>query len=788
MTNRLICPCETSALIPDTAIPSGLSDLPRQRGQFAAFRRALLAHSQMTPSGALDQWPADDDKDLGLLLIEIWAYLLDILAFYDKETAQESYLGTARQTTSTAALADLIGYLPKPASAASVRIALRAAGTDPVAVPVGAALRSEAFDDEKPQIFEISQEATLYPAHNRWTYAPKRPSEFDGNLWVGASDAAPVAGQLIAVEWSGALQAAATVTEAEPQEGRDGARYTRLVLTPDPGVPLDTDVFTVVLHTFAQIATGTSFDVATSSIATSGSFTGTFLSATPPAKSSDTFLTLDALYPQLIIGAPVIIETTAGDFHPTTLTNVTKSWVIANQGGTATFPVTRATWDSGVLPSDALPLRLHLRATRLTALTNPAKRRLDGADLESTLSLVDLLESFTAERPQPPSVMVRGAEARGLESGAAVCVDPRTGESTIRLDTATGAAEGLRTPVQAFGNLVNATRGETVTAEVIGSGDAAAGFQSFTLKKGPLTYLPSATEASGLAPELSVRVNGVLWTRVSSFLRASADDEVYTVRTDADGKGVIGFGDGYTGKRPPSGNGNITATYRFGAGSAKPGDGQIAAVAKAIPGVDGVAFSLAASGGSDAEAADEIRSAAPASALTFGRAISLSDYSALARAYPGVVNAAAGWAVDPVSQRATVRIWAISDGGSVATALGSYLRGLGDPDVQVTVTEATAVDTDLVIEISVDPAYQPDAVIAAVGARLSDPDTGFLAPRNITIGRGIYRSAISAEVQNVAGVSAIHVLTYTGPSQPEGLPVSEGSYRTFPQIDVRVIA
>lgn len=121
MTDELTCPCETSALVPDVGIASGLLDLPRQRGRFGDFRRALLAHSRMTASGALDSWPADDEKDLGLLLIEIWAYLLDVLAFYDKQTAQESYLGVARRTASTAALADLIGYVPKPASAASVR-------------------------------------------------------------------------------------------------------------------------------------------------------------------------------------------------------------------------------------------------------------------------------------------------------------------------------------------------------------------------------------------------------------------------------------------------------------------------------------------------------------------------------------------------------------------------------------------------------------------------------------------------------------------------------------------
>lgn len=788
MTGKPICPCETSALIPDVGIPSGLRDLPRQRGRFGDFRRALLAHSRMTESGALDTWPADDDKDLGLLLIEVWAYLLDILSFYDKETAQESYLGVARRTSSATALADLIGYVPKPASAASARIALRVKGADPVTVKKGAALKSEAFNGEKPQVFEVSKDALLHPAHNRWTYAPVRPADFDGDLWVGGTDGAPVVGQLVAVEWGGALRKAAIVAVAETREGRDGARYTRLTLDPQPGIPDGTNVFGIVLHTFAQTAGETAFDRARATRATSGSYNGTFVASSPPATHSTTHLTLDALYPQLATGSPVMIETTGGDFRVATLTGAGKVWVLANQEGTATMPVTNASWGSGVLSSGETPRKLHLRASRVTALTNPAKRRLDEADLETTLKLVDLLEPFSADRPEPASLMLRGAEQRGLESTGAVTVDADTGEAEVLLDDASAAGEGLRAPVRVFGNLVTAIRGETVTAEAVGSGNAQAGFQTFTLKKGPLTYLPLTTEASGLAPELEVRVNGILWTRVPTLLNSGANDEHYTVRTDSEGKGVIGFGDGVTGKRPPSGTNNITATYRHGAGSAKPGDGQINAVAKAIPGIDGVAFSLAATGGSDAETADDIRDAAPASALTFGRAVSLADYSALARAYPGVVNAAAGWSIDPASQRAAVRIWAISDGGSAAPALAGYLRALGDPDVVVTVTEAAALDSVLSTEIAVDPAFKPEDVQAAVIATLSDRETGLLAPANATIGQGIFHSEISAAIQNVRGVSAVLSLTFTGPSVAAGLPASEGEYRTFSQFDVRVIA
>ena len=60
-----------------------------------------------------------------------------------------------------------------------------------------------------------------------------------------------------------------------------------------------------------------------------------------------------------------------------------------------------------------------------------------------------------------------------------------------------------------------------------------------------------------------------------------------------------------------------------------------------------------------------MRVAAPRSALTLGRAVSLDDFEALARGFPGVVNAAAAWAFDGRLQRATVKVWIISDGGDL---------------------------------------------------------------------------------------------------------------------------
>ena len=51
---------------------------------------------------------------LELQVLEWWAYLADVLSFYNERYANESYLGTATQPGNIANLAALLGYQPSP--------------------------------------------------------------------------------------------------------------------------------------------------------------------------------------------------------------------------------------------------------------------------------------------------------------------------------------------------------------------------------------------------------------------------------------------------------------------------------------------------------------------------------------------------------------------------------------------------------------------------------------------------------------------------------------------------
>ena len=91
--------------------------------------------------------------------------------------------------------------------------------------------------------------------------------------------------------------------------------------------------------------------------------------------------------------------------------------------------------------------------------------------------------------------------------------------------------ETLATPVKLFGNIITASRGETVNGEFLGSGDASIANQSFTLKKSPLTFLPTLGKHAVWTHQHFESLRR--WTAVDrseKFLWAQSGDQIYIVR------------------------------------------------------------------------------------------------------------------------------------------------------------------------------------------------------------------------------------------------------------------
>ena len=287
--------------------------------------------------------------------------------------------------------------------------------------------------------------------------------------------------------------------------------------------------------------------------------------------------------------------------------------------------------------------------------------------------------------------------------------------------------------------------------EVVGSGDAAAAGQSFPLAKSPVTYLE---KGASYASTIAMRVDGQPWKEVASFYGQPGDARIFVTSEDEKGKTHVSFGDGVNGARLPTGTNNIVATYRTGAGAASPASGKLTVIAQSFPGLKSVLNPIAASGGADPDPPDQIRQYAPRSVLTFGRAVSVFDYEAIAAQAPGVTRVRATWSWDDVRQRTAVTIYVGDDAGAVASAR-SVVLAAGDPNRPVTVCVATPIPVLLLLAILATPGMDADAISAGVKSALTDPETGLFAPTRLRIGQPLFDSQIEAACLSVEGTVAI---------------------------------
>ncbi len=248
MTSLSNCPCDEPVFPPELNISAGLTSIPRQIGTFGDFRRAMLA--SVRGKVALAAWRARDAQgsreDLGLLLLEMWAYACDVVSFYDEVIAHEVYIRTARQSSSLRMLTGLLSYRPRPAVAASVLLAAMADGRQGVVLPPGTAFRSAAFEGHPPQVFEVETAATISPFNNRWRLADPRPAtlEIDNPLTLAVlpAQARLAVGQalLLQVLTQSGLDQVVQIAATVPATAPDGTRYTRLQLKTAARLPAAT--------------------------------------------------------------------------------------------------------------------------------------------------------------------------------------------------------------------------------------------------------------------------------------------------------------------------------------------------------------------------------------------------------------------------------------------------------------------------------------------------------------------------------------------------------------------
>jgi predicted phage baseplate assembly protein len=307
--------------------------------------------------------------------------------------------------------------------------------------------------------------------------------------------------------------------------------------------------------------------------------------------------------------------------------------------------------------------------------------------------------------------------------------------------------------------VAKATHGETVADEVLGNGDASTGFQSFSTRKSPVTFVPQPGAPYGAANTLKVRVGGVLWHEVNTLYGHESDERVYTTAVDDEGVMTVQFGDGITGARLPTGRNNVVATYRQGLGR----DGNVKANSLTTlldrpVGLKSVTNPADAQGGADPETLDQARTNAPNTVRTFGRIVSLRDFENAAREFAGVAKALATWVWDGEEQ--VVHLTIAGDGGAkIAAGTPTYenlladLNSRRDPNRKLLVEPYREVPVQIEAVIQVHSDYVAEDVRASAEKALED----YFAFDNLDLGQPIHLSNIYRVLQDVEGVVAVDI-------------------------------
>lgn len=305
-------------------------------------------------------------------------------------------------------------------------------------------------------------------------------------------------------------------------------------------------------------------------------------------------------------------------------------------------------------------------------------------------------------------------------------------------------------------NVAIATHGET-TQEILGSGDASQSNQTFTLRQPPLTYISSDAAPQGALTTLQVRVDNVRWHEVPSLYQQPPRDRIYCTQQNEDGTTTLTFGDGRTGRRLPTGQENVHATYRKGIGLAGNVRARQLSLLMSRPlGLKDVTNPLPALGGDDPETVDAVRQNAPLTVLTLDRVVSLQDYEDFARTFAGVAKSLATWTWMGQLRGVFLTV-ARPQGAEVSPNLIANLirqiKQSGDPHVPLQVQSYRQALFQIAGRIRVHADYSSQAVLTAVKQALLQAFSFELRQ----FGQGVTLSEVMAVMQPVPGVTAVDI-------------------------------
>lgn len=110
----------------------------------------------------LPEWTSRSSSDFGIVLLELFAYVGDILSYYIDRVANESYLPTAVQRSSVLTIAAMLDYRPRSASPSTVQLQfITPVATPTTVVPKGTQVQTAGTTQLQPVMFETDEDLTI---------------------------------------------------------------------------------------------------------------------------------------------------------------------------------------------------------------------------------------------------------------------------------------------------------------------------------------------------------------------------------------------------------------------------------------------------------------------------------------------------------------------------------------------------------------------------------------------------------------------------------------------------
>lgn len=178
------CPCADPPHPRIIDNPPGRESVEYRAGDFVSFRRALL--ERRAGETALSGWHPEPGQDLGLQLLEWWAYIADIITFYNERAIQETLLRTATLPESARRIVRLLGYRPRPGIGATGVVAALTDALDPFVLPRGFAIEGSAAG-QPTQVFELDEDVEVGRVGRPLPASARFPS-FQGALATSGSE------------------------------------------------------------------------------------------------------------------------------------------------------------------------------------------------------------------------------------------------------------------------------------------------------------------------------------------------------------------------------------------------------------------------------------------------------------------------------------------------------------------------------------------------------------------------------------------------------------------------